>query len=235
MKTIKEVKETLRGICVSPSLLSCDFSKWAEEIETAKESGANLIHWDIMDAHFVPNLTFGHPVVKKLRPHSDLIFDVHLMIDDPVTYAPKFREAGADIITMHIESPAFDSPQKVTDILKGLKASGCAAGLVVKPKTKAEAIFPYLDLCDIVLVMTVEPGFGGQSFMAYMLPKIEQIKSEIIKRGLECAIEVDGGVDGETKDLCFKAGATAFVAGSYLFGKADMAERIKAFYAMEKK
>lgn len=235
MKTIKEVKETLRGICVSPSLLSCDFSKWAEEIETAKASGANLIHWDIMDAHFVPNLTFGHPVVKKLRPHSDLIFDVHLMIDDPVTYAPKFREAGADIITMHIESPAFDSPQKVTDTLKGLKASGCAAGLVVKPKTPAEAIFPYLDLCDIVLVMTVEPGFGGQSFMADMLPKIEQIKSEIIKRGLECAIEVDGGVDGETKELCYKAGATAFVAGSYLFGKPDMAERIKAFYAMEKK
>ncbi len=235
MKSLKEIKEVLKGICVSPSLLSCDFSRWAEEIETAKGSGANLIHWDIMDAHFVPNLTFGHPVVKKLRPHSDLIFDVHLMIDDPVTYAPKFREAGADIITMHIESPAFDSPEKIATTLKGLKDSGCAVGLVVKPKTKAEAIFPYLDLCDIVLVMTVEPGFGGQSFMADMLPKIETLKSEIEKRGLDCAIEVDGGVDGETKDLCFKAGATAFVAGSYLFGKPDMAERIKAFYAMEKK
>jgi len=235
MKTLKEIKEVLKGICVSPSLLSCDFSKWAEEIESAKSAGANLIHWDIMDAHFVPNLTFGHPVLKKLRPHSDLIFDVHLMIDDPVTYAPKFREAGADIITMHIESPAFDSPEKITTTLKGLKDSGCAVGLVVKPKTPAEAIFPYLDLCDIVLVMTVEPGFGGQSFMADMLPKIEKIKSEIGKRGLECAIEVDGGVDGETKELCYKAGATAFVAGSYLFGKPDMAERIKAFYAMEKK
>ena len=235
MKSLKEIKEVLKGICVSPSLLSCDFSKWAEEIASAKAAGANLIHWDIMDAHFVPNLTFGHPVVKKLRPHSDLVFDVHLMIDDPVTYAPKFREAGADIITMHIESPAFDSPTKITDTLKGLKDSGCAVGLVVKPKTKAEAIFPYLDLCDIVLVMTVEPGFGGQSFMADMLPKIETLKSEVEKRGLDCAIEVDGGVDGETKDLCFKAGATAFVAGSYLFGKPDMSERIKAFYAMEKK
>jgi len=235
MKTLREIKEVLKGICVSPSLLSCDFSKWAEEIAAAKAAGANLIHWDIMDAHFVPNLTFGHPVLKKLRPHSDLIFDVHLMIDDPVTYAPKFREAGADIITMHIESPAFDSPQKITDTLKGLKDSGCAVGLVVKPKTPAEAIFPYLDLCDIILVMTVEPGFGGQSFMADMLPKIETLKSEIEKRGLDCALEVDGGVDGETKDLCFKAGATAFVAGSYLFGKPDMAERIKAFYAMEKK
>jgi ribulose-phosphate 3-epimerase len=235
MKTLREIKEVLKGICVSPSLLSCDFSKWAEEIAAAKAAGANLIHWDIMDAHFVPNLTFGHPVVKKLRPHSDLVFDVHLMIDDPVTYAPKFREAGADIITMHIESPAFDSPEKITTTLKGLKDSGCAVGLVVKPKTPAEAIFPYLDLCDIILVMTVEPGFGGQSFMADMLPKIETLKSEIEKRALDCAIEVDGGVDGETKDLCFKAGATAFVAGSYLFGKPDMAERIKAFYAMEKK
>ena len=235
MKSIKEIKETLRGICVSPSLLSCDFSKWAEEIETAKAAGANLIHWDIMDAHFVPNLTFGHPVLKKLRPKSDMIFDVHLMIDDPVTYAPKFREAGADIITMHIESPAFKDARTVTDTLTGLKNSGCAVGLVVKPKTKAEAIFPYLELCDIVLVMTVEPGFGGQSFMADMLPKIETLKNEIEKRALDCALEVDGGVDGETKDLCYKAGATAFVAGSYLFGKPDMAERIKAFYAMEKK
>ena len=235
MKTLREIKEVLKGICVSPSLLSCDFSKWAEEIAAAKAAGANLIHWDIMDAHFVPNLTFGHPVVKKLRPHSDLVFDVHLMIDDPVTYAPKFREAGADIITMHIESPAFDSPEKITTTLKGLKDSGCAVGLVVKPKTPAEAIFPYLDLCDIILIMTVEPGFGGQSFMADMLPKIETLKSEIEKRALDCALEVDGGVDGETKDLCFKAGATAFVAGSYLFGKPDMAERIKAFYAMEKK
>ena len=235
MKSLKEIKEVLKGICVSPSLFCCDFYKRAEEIASAKAAGANLIHWDIMDAHFVPNLTFGHPVVKKLRPHSDLVFDVHLMIDDPVTYAPKFREAGADIITMHIESPAFDSPEKITTTLKGLKDSGCAVGLVVKPKTKAEAIFPYLDLCDIVLVMTVEPGFGGQSFMADMLPKIETLKSEVEKRGLDCAIEVDGGVDGETKDLCFKAGATAFVAGSYLFGKPDMSERIKAFYAMEKK
>ena len=217
MKTIKEVKETLRGICVSPSLLSCDFSKWAEEIETAKESGANLIHWDIMDAHFVPNLTFGHPVVKKLRPHSDLIFDVHLMIDDPVAYAPKFREAGADIITMHIESPAFDSPQKVTDTLKGLMASGCAAGLVVKPKTKAEAIFPYLDLCDIVLVMTVEPGFGGQSFMADQMPKVAEIRREILRRGLKIQLQTDGGIDARTSPVAASYGSNLQVAGTAVF------------------
>ena len=232
MKSLEEIKDELRNPCVSPSLLSCDFAKWAEEVKSAELAGANLIHWDVMDAHFVPNLTFGHPVVKKLRPHSSLIFDVHLMIDDPVTYAPKFREAGADVITMHLESPAFKEAGSIEKTLKALRASGCAAGLAIKPKTEAAAVFPYLDFCDLILVMTVEPGFGGQSFMYDMLPKIAEVKKAILERKLDCALEVDGGVDGVTAPLCREAGANIYVAGSYLFGKPDMKARIEGLYKL---
>lgn len=233
MKTIEEVKAALEGVCVSPSLLSCDFSRWAQELAAAEKAGARLIHWDIMDGHFVPNLTFGHPVIAKLRPHSELIFDVHLMIDDPVTYAPLMRKAGADIITMHLECPAFAGrPAAVRQTLSALREQGCAAGLAIKPATPVSEAFPFLDLCDMVTVMTVEPGFGGQAFLPGSMPKVMELRSEIRRRGLGCAIEVDGGVNGDTKFRCFEAGANVFVSGSYLFGHEDMAERIAGFYRM---
>jgi len=180
-----------------------------------------------MDAHFVPNLTLGPPIVSKIRSTTSLIFDVHLMIDDPVTYAPQFIEAGADIVTIHVESPAVAGDEnKIKAVLNDIRARGAQAGVVVKPKTPAEAVFPYLELCKMVLVMTVEPGFGGQSFMYDMLPKIEKIKEEVSAKNLDVDIEVDGGVDFETGKLCCDAGANVLVAGSFLFGKEDMKERI---------
>ncbi len=198
-----------------------------KEIAGVEVAGADYIHVDVMDAHFVPNLTLGPPIVKKIRNATSLPFDVHLMIDDPVTYAPQFIDAGADIVTIHVESPAVAGDEiKVKSVLNDIRARGALAGVVVKPKTPAEAVFPFLELCKMVLVMTVEPGFGGQSFMYDMLPKIEKIKKEISSKNLDVDIEVDGGVDFETGKLCCDSGANVLVAGSFLFGKDDMKERI---------
>jgi len=223
-----KIKNLKSKILIAPSILSCDFSKIGEEIVGAETAGADYIHVDVMDAHFVPNLTLGPPIVKEIRKTTELTFDVHLMIDDPVTYAPRFIDAGADIVTIHVESPAISGDEnKVKSVLKNIIARGALAGVVVKPKTHAEAVFPYLELCKMVLVMTVEPGFGGQSFMYDMLPKIEKIRNEVTARNLDLDIEVDGGVDFETGKLCCDAGANVLVAGSFLFGKEDMKERIE--------
>ena len=151
---------------IAPSLLSCDFSKMGEEIARMDKAGADWMHLDVMDGHFVPNLTFGAPIIKWVRPFSDKPFDVHLMISDPLRYIDDFADAGADIITFHIESDS-----DIDKTIDKIKSRGIKAGLVLKPKTPAEAVFPYLDRLDLVLVMTVEPGFGGQSFMADMMPK----------------------------------------------------------------
>lgn len=216
-------KGVIEMIKISPSMLSCDFSKMGDELLKMEQSGSDWVHFDVMDGHFVPNITIGMPIVKALRSHSDIFFDVHLMISEPHKYIEKFANAGADLITIHIES---DSDIKET--LLAIKKAGCKAALSVKPKTPASEVFKYLDILDMVLVMTVEPGFGGQSFMKDMLPKIRDIRNECKSRGLDMDIQVDGGIDKETIKECASAGANVFVSGSTIFSADDCKEMISS-------
>ena len=199
-------------IRISPSVLASDFSRLGEEAARMASCGAELLHLDVMDGMFVPNISFGPPVIKAIRKCSDALFDVHLMIEDPIRYIGDFVAAGAGSITFHVE--AASDPRKV---LETIREAGCKAAVSVKPGTPAEAVFPLLGLADMVLVMTVEPGFGGQSFMPDMLQKIRALRHECTKRGLETDIEVDGGIKEETIDEVLKAGANVIVAGSAVF------------------
>ncbi|MBE6944224.1 MAG: ribulose-phosphate 3-epimerase [Ruminococcaceae bacterium] len=203
---------------LAPSILSADYMHFHEDMTRAKADGAKWLHVDIMDGHFVPNLTFGYGWVKAMRKITDLTLDVHLMIDTPIKYAEEFCKAGADYLTIHVEADTPENIHKTIDLIRSL---GVKPGVVVKPNTPAEAVAPYLEKVDMVLVMTVEPGFGGQKFMAHMMPKLKELRQMIDERNPACHLEVDGGVDLVTGEICKENGADVLVAGSAFFGSAD--------------
>lgn len=210
-------------IKISPSVLASDLSNLASEVVEIEKAGAEMAHLDVMDGVFVPNMSFGMPVIECLRNKSNIIFDVHLMIVEPEKYAKRFIDAGADIVTFHYEASA--DPKK---LLSEIHDAGAKAAISIKPATPASTVFDLLEYCDMVLVMTVEPGYGGQKFMADMLPKIKELRTEIEVRGLDVDIQVDGGINPETAKLCVEAGANVLVAGSSVFKASDRKAAIDA-------
>ena len=203
---------------IAPSILSADYMNFERDLTMTKEMGAKWLHVDIMDGIFVPNITFGPGVVKGMRKVSDLVLDVHLMIDRPLRYVKHFCEAGADYLTIHVEA---DTRENTLEAIRQIREFGVKPGIVVKPNTPAEAIAEYLPLVDMVLVMTVEPGFGGQKFMAHMMPKVKQLRAMLDEVNPSCHLEVDGGVDLNTVKICKEHGANVFVAGSAFYGAQD--------------
>ena len=213
---------------LSPSILSCDYMNMQRDFEACKEYGCKWLHVDIMDGHFVPNLSFGYSLVKAMRPITDLVLDVHLMIDTPIKYAEEFCKAGADYLTIHVEA---DTPENIKKTLELIRSLGVKPGIVVKPKTPASAVAEYLPMVDLVLVMTVEPGFGGQKFMADMMPKVKELRTMLDEVNPSCHLEVDGGVDLNTYVTCKENGADVLVAGSAYFKATDKATFVKEIEA----
>ena len=213
---------------LSPSILSADFCRLEADCRLALDAGAAMLHFDVMDGHFVPNISFGVPVLASLhRGMPSAFFDVHLMISHPLDYVDAFAKAGAGLINFHLE--AEDEPGAV---LAAIRAAGCKAGMTIKPGTPAGALYPWLEQLDLVLVMSVEPGFGGQKFQSSALYKLEALKKERDARGLGFLLEVDGGVNAETAPFCVEAGADVLVAGSAVFGAANPAAAARAFAAL---
>ena len=209
---------------ISPSILSADFANLERDIKLVEKAGADWLHIDVMDGHFVPNITIGVPVVKSIRKITKLPLDVHLMIENPEKYIEPFAASGADIITFHYEAVAENN---IPLVINQIKSFNLKAGMSIKPKTPANVVFPYLNDLDMVLVMTVEPGFGGQHFMAEQMDKVRTLRKLIDKRGRDIRLEVDGGVDGRTAPVCIEAGADVLVAGSAIFHAQDRAAAIQ--------
>ena len=213
---------------LSPSILAADQMNLGRDIQTIADSGCKWVHIDVMDGIFVPNLSFGYSTVKAIRGITDIVLDVHLMIDRPIRYVDEFCKAGADYLTIHVEA---DTAENTAAALKKIAANGVKPGIVVKPNTPAEAIEPFLPLCELVLVMTVEPGFGGQKFMANMMPKVQKLRQMLDAANPACHLEVDGGVDMVTVEVCKENGANVMVAGSAFYGAADKKAFVEAIEA----
>jgi len=213
-----------KQIIISPSILSADFANLERDIKLVEDNGADWIHVDVMDGHFVPNITIGIPVVKALKRFAKKPLDVHLMIDNPEKYIEDFAAAGADIITFHYEAV---KPENIEEICNKIKSLGCKAGISIKPKTNQNYIIPYLKFVDMVLVMTVEPGFGGQEFIHYCAQKVPFI----LQNREDLIIQVDGGINDATSKICISLGATSLVAGSYIYKSKDVKKAIESLRA----
>ncbi len=218
------VKENI----LAPSILAADFWRLGEQIQEAERAGVKYLHVDVMDGLFVPSVSFGMPVIQTIRRHTGLFFDVHLMIERPERYLREFADCGADLINFHLEAT-----EDVPGTIAGIRSLGKKAGVTIKPATSVDAVEPYLNLADMVLVMTVEPGFGGQRLMPECLDKVRELRDLAVKRGLDIDIEVDGGITADNVELALQAGANVIVAGSAVF-KGSIAENVRALGAKMK-